>query len=73
MGNAWALFCSSLWSIKGIFSRNFRALLTVIGLGEYSFFFLTVLGAIVLQLGEPDFYRPYKPFVLILFNFEVVN
>ncbi len=40
--------------------RNFRALLTFNGLGEYTFFFLTVLGAIILRFREPSLERPLQ-------------
>ena len=52
---------------------NFRALLTLNGLGEYSFFFLTVVGATVLRIREPNLCRPYKPFGIIPVVFAVVS
>jgi L-type amino acid transporter 9 len=52
---------------------NFRALLTFNGLGEYSFFFLTTLGALVLRWKEPELKRPYKPWVIIPGTFVVVS
>ena len=68
-----ALVLSTLLSTLYILFGNFRALLTFNGLGEYSFFFLTVLGALVLRYREPDLRRPYKPFVLIPAIFVVVS
>jgi len=68
-----ALLLSTILSALYILFGNFRALLTFNGLGEYSFFFLTVLGAIVLRFREPDLRRPYKPFVLIPVVFAVVS
>ncbi len=40
-----ALLLSTILSTLYILFGNFRALLTFNGLGEYSFFFLTILGA----------------------------
>jgi amino acid transporter len=50
-----------------------RILLTLNGLGEYTFFFLTVLGAIILRYREPHLHRPIKPFVLIPVVFAVIS
>ncbi|KAF5557194.1 large neutral amino acid transporter [Fusarium phyllophilum] len=52
---------------------SFRALLTLNGLGEYSFFFLTVLGAIILRYREPDLERPYKTFSINPVVFVLVS
>jgi solute carrier family 7 (L-type amino acid transporter), member 9/15 len=52
---------------------SFRALLTLNGLGEYSFFFLTVLGAIILRYREPDLERPYKTFSINPIVFVLVS
>jgi amino acid transporter len=60
-----ALILSTVLGAIYILLGNFRALLTFNGLGEYTFFFLTVLGAIILRYREPQLERPYKPFVLI--------
>ena len=49
-----ALLLSTILSTLYILFGNFRALLTFNGLGEYSFFFLTARGAIVLRFREPD-------------------
>lgn len=68
-----AIVLSTILSALYILLGNFRALLTFNGLGEYSFFFLTVLGAIVLRIREPGLRRPYKPFVLIPAIFAVVS
>ena len=68
-----ALLLSSILSTLYILFGNFRALLTFNGLGEYSFFFLTVVGAVVLRFREPDLHRPYKPFVLLPVIFAVVS
>lgn len=50
-----------------------RILLTLNGLAEYAFFFLTVLGAIILRIREPDLPRPVKPIILIPVLFAVIN
>lgn len=68
-----ALLLSNIFSSLYILFGNFRALLTFNGLGEYSFFFLTTLGAIVLRFREPDLHRPYKPLLLILAIFVLVS
>ncbi|KAF5608210.1 B(0 +)-type amino acid transporter 1 [Fusarium subglutinans] len=52
---------------------SFRALLTLNGLGEYSFFFLTVLGAIILRYRELDLERPYKTFSINPVVFVLVS
>ncbi|OBR14543.1 Amino acid transporter [Colletotrichum higginsianum IMI 349063] len=68
-----ALLLSTLLSALYILFGNFRALLTFNGLGEYTFFFLTVLGAVILRVREPKLRRPYKPFVLIPVVFALVS
>ncbi|KAF5861195.1 Y+L amino acid transporter [Aspergillus alliaceus] len=68
-----AIALSTILPILYILFGDFRALLTLNGLGEYSFFFLTVLGAIILRFREPDLRRPYKPFVLIPIIFALVS
>ncbi|KAI1660674.1 amino acid transporter [Daldinia decipiens] len=68
-----AILLSTILSALYILLGNFRALLTFNGLGEYSFFFLTVLGAIVLRFREPGLRRPYKPYVLVPVIFAIVS
>ncbi|KAI0161908.1 amino acid transporter [Hypoxylon sp. FL1284] len=68
-----AIILSAILSALYILLGNFRALLTFNGLGEYSFFFLTVLGAIVLRFREPELRRPYKPFILVPAVFTIVS
>lgn len=68
-----AIILSTILSALYILLGNFRALLTFNGLGEYSFFFLTVLGAIILRFREPNLERPYKPFAVIPVIFAVVS
>jgi solute carrier family 7 (L-type amino acid transporter), member 9/15 len=68
-----AIILSTIISIFYILLGNFRALLTFNGLGEFSFFFLTVVGAIILRFREPELKRPYKPFILIPVVFAVLS
>lgn len=60
---------SSVYILLG----NMRILLTLNGLAEYTFFFLTVLGAIILRFREPELKRPVKPFILIPILFALVS
>jgi amino acid transporter len=68
-----AIILSTVLSAVYILLGNFRALLTFNGLGEYTFLFLTVLGAIILRYREPDLHRPYKPFILTPVTFALVS
>jgi amino acid transporter len=68
-----AIILSTILSALYVLLGNFRALLTFSGLGEYTFFFLTVLGAIILRYREPQLERPYKPLVLIPIVFALVS
>lgn len=68
-----ALVLSAALSALYILLGSFRALLTFNGLGEYTFFFLTVVGALVLRYREPHLERPYKPPVLTPVIFAVVS
>lgn len=52
---------------------NMRILLTLNGLAEYAFFFLTVLGAIILRVREPNYPRPMKPSILIPILFALIS
>lgn len=42
-------------------------------MAEYTFFFLTVVGDIVLRFREPDLARPYKPPIILPILFCVVS
>lgn len=42
-------------------------------MSEYAFFFLTVLGAIILRWREPELRRPIKPFILIPVLFAIIS
>lgn len=68
-----AIILSTVLSALYVLLGNFRALLTFSGLGEYTFFFLTVLGAIILRYREPNLERPYKPSILIPITFALVS
>ncbi|ETS81623.1 hypothetical protein PFICI_06625 [Pestalotiopsis fici W106-1] len=68
-----AIILSTIVSALYILLGNFRALVTFNGLGEYSFFFLTVLGAVILRFREPNLKRPYKPFLLVPLVFAAVS
>ncbi|KAI0478441.1 amino acid transporter [Xylariaceae sp. FL0804] len=66
-----AIMLSAAISIVYILLGNFRALVTFNGLGEYSFFFLTVVGALILRYQKPELSRPYKPPILVPVLFAV--
>ncbi|KAK3694445.1 amino acid/polyamine transporter I [Podospora appendiculata] len=68
-----ALILSTILSALYILLGSFRVLLTFNGLGEYSFFFLTVLGAVVLRYREPTLDRPYRPFIGVPIIFALVS
>lgn len=68
-----ALLFNTVLSTIFIFFGDFRSLVTFNGLGEYTFFFLAVLGAVILRFREPDLARPYKPLLLIPVVFTAVS
>ncbi|KAI0406765.1 amino acid/polyamine transporter I [Xylaria palmicola] len=68
-----AIALSAVLATLYILLGSFRALLTFNGLGEYSFFFLTVLGAVVLRVREPALPRPYRTPVLVPVAFAAVS
>ncbi|PWY96113.1 amino acid transporter [Aspergillus sclerotioniger CBS 115572] len=65
-----AIIFNTVCTVLYILFGNFRALVTFNGLAEYTFFFLAMVGAIILRIREPQLHRPYKPFIFapILFN-----
>ena len=67
-----AIILSTVLSALHILLGNFRALLTFNGLGEYPFFLLTVIGAVVLRWREPELERPYQPSIVIPIIFSLV-
>ncbi|KFY45620.1 hypothetical protein V494_00874 [Pseudogymnoascus sp. VKM F-4513 (FW-928)] len=68
-----ALLLSTVLSTLYILLGDFRSLVTLNGIGEFSFFFLTVVAAIILRFREPDLLRPYKPFLVVPLTFAVVS
>jgi L-type amino acid transporter 9 len=68
-----ALILNTILSSAYILLGNMRILLTLNGLAEYAFFFLTVLGAIILRLREPDLPRPVKPYIIVPMVFAVIS
>ncbi|PVH95684.1 amino acid transporter-like protein [Periconia macrospinosa] len=68
-----ALLLSTVLSAVYILLGNMRILLTLNGLAEYAFFFLTVLGAILLRWKQPGLERPVKPFIAIPIVFAVIS
>lgn len=68
-----AIILSFILATVYILVGNFRALLTFNGLGEYTFFFLTVVGAIILRFREPGLHRPYRPFIVVPVIFALVS
>jgi len=68
-----AIILSALLSALFVVFGSFRALLTFNGLGEYSFFYLTLVGAVVLRVREPALPRPYRPFVVVPLVFALVS
>ncbi|KAK3904217.1 b-type amino acid transporter 1 [Staphylotrichum tortipilum] len=68
-----AIILSTALAALYILFGNFRDLLTFNGLGEFTFFFLTVLGAVILRFREPELERPYKPSIVVPVVFAVVS
>lgn len=68
-----ALILNTVLSAIYILLGNMRILLTLNGLAEYAFFFLTVLGAIILRFREPDLLRPVKPFIATPIVFAIIS
>ncbi|KAJ1569320.1 hypothetical protein HK405_006702 [Cladochytrium tenue] len=55
-----ALLLSTALASLYVSMGSFRSLLTFNGLGEYAFFLLAVVAALVLRVREPDLARPYR-------------
>ncbi|KAI9163672.1 b(0,+)-type amino acid transporter [Paramyrothecium foliicola] len=68
-----AIILTAVLSTFYILFGDFRTLLTLNGLGEYSFFLLTVLGGVILRYREPELHRPYKPLIIIPLIFVLVS
>lgn len=68
-----AILLNTVLSAIYILLGNMRILLTLNGLAEYAFFFLTVLGVIILRFKEPELERPVKPFILVPILFSIIS
>lgn len=58
-----ALVFNCLITVVYILVGDFSALVTFYGVAGYTFYFLTVLGLIVLRVREPNLERPYKTWI----------
>ncbi|KFY76765.1 hypothetical protein V499_03678 [Pseudogymnoascus sp. VKM F-103] len=58
-----ALVFNALIAVVYIIIGDFSTLLTFYGVAGYTFYFLTVLGLIVLRVREPHLERPYKTWI----------
>ena len=59
-----ALLLNSLLTCVYISLGEFQSLITFYGVAGYSFYFLTVLGLIVLRIREPNLERPYRTWIV---------
>ena len=58
-----AMLLNALITAVYIALGEFRSLITFYGVAGYSFYFLTVLGLIVLRIREPNLERPYRTWI----------
>ncbi|KAL8734585.1 MAG: hypothetical protein Q9166_001485 [cf. Caloplaca sp. 2 TL-2023] len=58
-----ALVFNSLLTTLYILTGSFPTLITFYGVAGYTFYFLTVLGLIVLRIKEPNLERPYRTWI----------
>lgn len=58
-----SLLLTFFLSLLFIIAGDFESLLTFCGFANYFFYFITVLGVIVLRVKQPDLNRPYKTFI----------
>ncbi len=58
-----AMVLNALLTAVYIFIGSFDTLVTFYGVAGYTFYFMTVLGLIVLRVREPDLERPYKTWI----------
>ncbi|KAK8066308.1 asc-type amino acid transporter 1 protein [Apiospora hydei] len=58
-----ALLLNAVLTIMYIVVGEFGELLTFYGVAGYTFYFLTVLGLIILRVKEPNLERPYKTWI----------
>lgn len=59
----YALLLNALLTVAYCIVGEFSTLLTFYGVAGYTFYFLTVLGLIVLRVREPQLERPYKTWI----------
>ncbi|GJC93461.1 amino acid transporter [Colletotrichum higginsianum] len=59
----WALVLNGLLTAAYIVVGEFGTLLTFYGVAGYTFYFITVLGLIILRVREPQLDRPYKTWI----------
>ncbi|KAK1984261.1 amino acid permease [Colletotrichum cereale] len=59
----WALVLNALLTAAYIIVGEFGTLLTFYGVAGYTFYFITVLGLIILRVREPQLDRPYKTWI----------
>lgn len=60
----YAIILNTVLCIGYIVVGEFGALVTFYGVAGYSFYFLTVLGLIVLRIREPQLERPYRTWIV---------
>ena len=58
-----AMILNALMTALYIVLGEFRTLITFYGVAGYTFYFMTVLGLIVLRIREPNLERPYKTWI----------
>ncbi|KAF8535140.1 amino acid/polyamine transporter I [Trichophaea hybrida] len=68
-----AMLLNFLLTTTYILTGSFRTLLTFVGMAEYTFFFLTVVGLLILRFREPELRRPYKPIIAVPVVFCLVS
>ncbi|KAL8400592.1 hypothetical protein RB594_000842 [Gaeumannomyces avenae] len=59
----WALTVNAILTAAYVAVGEFGTLVTFYGVAGYTFYFLTVLGLIILRVKEPELERPYKTWV----------
>lgn len=60
----YATLLNSVLTLAYILVGEFSTLLTFYGVAGYSFYFLTVLGLVILRVKEPTLERPYKTWIV---------
>ncbi len=56
-------WCSTAFTAAYVAVGEFSTLVTFYGVAGYTFYFLTVLGLIILRVQEPSLERPYKTWI----------